>query len=62
MEEICSNCEHFQQVSISTTSTSWGDCRNPANGTGQTGSEIPRLFKWADGNCPDFKQNLQAGS
>ncbi|MHC4462399.1 MAG: hypothetical protein ACYS6W_10765 [Planctomycetota bacterium] len=60
MEEVCRNCEHFMQVSITSTEHQWGDCRKSANGTGQTGSEIPGLFKWGDATCSDFEPRQEA--
>ncbi len=62
MEETCCNCEHFKQVNMSSAKHCWGNCRKYANGTGQTGREIPGLFKWADVTCSDFKPNQQARS
>jgi len=55
MEEVCSNCEHFTQVSITSTDHPWGDCRKPVNGTEQINGNREAVFKWADATCSDFK-------
>ena len=61
MEEVCCNCEHFTQVSISSIAKHlWGDCRKPANGTEQITGQREGVFKWGDATCSDFKPNQQA--
>ena len=62
MESICINCKHFVKGSFHTTTHIWGDCRKSANGTGQAGSEIPDVFKWAHDTCSDFKPKQEAES
>ena len=60
MEEVCKNCEYFTQMSIIPSKLLWGDCRKPANGTGQTDEEKKGVFKWGDATCSDFKPKQQA--
>ena len=60
MEEVCSNCEHFTQVSISSDTHLWGDCRKPASGMEQINGQREAVFKWADGTCTDFKPKQEA--
>ena len=62
MEELCSNCEHFTQISISPSTHIWGDCRKPASGLEQINGQREAVFKWADGTCTDFEPKQEAES
>ena len=58
MEEVCSNCEYFTQVSITSREYRWGHCREPS--MKERSIDKKDVFKWADGTCTDFKPKQEA--
>ena len=61
MESICKDCEHFEQISLSTDRYGFGDCMDPKTCLVDANGKEKGVFKWADGTCDNFKpkQNLQ---
>ena len=53
MEEVCSNCEYFTQVSITSREYRWGHCREPS--MKERSIDKKDVFKWANGTCSGFK-------
>lgn len=61
MDEVCSKCEQFTQVSISSGTHLWGDCRKPASGImEQINGQREAVFKWGGATCSDFKPRQEA--
>lgn len=60
MKEVCISCEHFVQMSITSTEHLWGDCRKPASGTEQITGHREAVFRWANATCTDFKPKREA--
>ncbi|MHC4477109.1 MAG: hypothetical protein ACYTEL_15790 [Planctomycetota bacterium] len=60
MEQICSNCKHFLQISTVVSKHAFGDCMKPSAGPSAKNSSKKGAFKWHDDSCPDFKPRQES--
>lgn len=55
MEEVCNNCEHFADETVSGSSYAWGYCTKSTCSAAADGKKERGTLTWPDKTCSDFK-------
>jgi hypothetical protein len=55
MEEVCKNCEHFVDETISGSSYAWGYCAKSTSSTVAGDNKERGTLTWPDKTCSDFR-------